>query len=68
LPSAFSPQGQFSGELIGENADTALYLPGFFSAIVSAPWPPIEWPMIEQVSVSSGRSLFFSAAGSSVVT
>ncbi len=44
-----------AGEQIGANADTDLYFPGFFSATVSAPCPPIEWPKIALFFPSTGK-------------
>ncbi len=49
---------------MGANADTDLYLSGFRAAIMIAPLPPIEWPVIDLIvdtwkyfSTSSGSSL-----------
>src|SRR5207248_11372381 len=65
--NAFCHQGHRIGEAIGANADTDLYACGFLSAMVSAPWPPIECPKMPASAISTGK---FSAtiAGSSYVT
>ncbi len=65
--NAFSPQGQRVGEQIGAKALTERNCPGFFSAIVSAPCPPIEWPLIACRSASTGN-FAFTSAGSSRLT
>ena len=40
------PQGTFMGLQMGAKADRDLYMSGFFRAMVMAPWPPMECPMI----------------------
>ena len=39
-------RGTCAGATIGAKADTDRNRPGFFNASVSAPCPPIEWPVI----------------------
>ena len=45
-PKAFFPQSQLLGFAMGANAETDLYLPGFFRKMVKAPWPPMLCPNI----------------------
>src|ERR1700687_3192094 len=64
---AFRPQGQRIGDAIGANADTDLYWRGFLSAMVSAPWPPIECPKMPTRFGSTGNVAATSAASSCVM-
>ena len=52
--NAFSPQGQRIGDAMGAKAEIDLNRSGFFSPIVSAPWPPIECPAIPTRAGSTG--------------
>lgn len=52
--NAFWPQGTAQGLTMGEKALTDLKTSGFFRAMVSAPWPPMEWPVIEAWSIGTG--------------
>ena len=66
--NAFSPHGHAVGSQIGANADTDAYVsPPSLSAIVSAPWPPIEWPEMER-TVGDTLKCDSTSAGSSCVT
>ena len=51
------PRDNRSGATIGAKAETDRYLPGFFSATVRAPCPPIEWPDTLIRSRSTGNAL-----------
>ena len=58
---------------MGANAETERYLPGFFSATMSAPWPPMLWPNTDARSTSTFTpsmvaNVALSTAGSSCVT
>jgi len=55
------------GAATGANADTLRYSPGWRSASVSAPWPPIEWPNNPTSPRQHGK-LAASSSGSSRVT
>lgn len=37
---------------VPEEGALTRYLPGFLRKMVRAPWPPMEWPMMEHFSVS----------------
>src|SRR5690606_24444505 len=54
-PSAFSPHGQLIGLTIGANALVERNRPGLRRLIVSAPWPPIECPVIPWRPSSTGK-------------
>ena len=53
-----------TGLQIGAKAETAAYIPGFFSAQMSAPWPPIEWPLMARLPGITGKFASISAGNS----
>ena len=55
-PAPSVPTAPALGATIGANAETLRKRSGWRSAIVSAPWPPIEWPMIPCRAMSTGNS------------
>ena len=52
------------GELIGAKAETLFQRPGLFSARVSAPCPPIEWPVSPWRPMSTGKFAAISSGSS----
>ena len=62
---AFSPQGTRVGATIGAKADTDRYRSGCAKAMVSAPWPPIEWPVSPDRPSSTGKCASINAGSSS---
>ena len=65
--NAFMPHGLCFGAAIGANADIDRYFCGFLRPMVSAPCPPIEWPMMP-LRVDVRRKLAAMIAGSSSTT
>jgi hypothetical protein len=63
--NALTPHGTSLGLQIGANALTLAYAPGFFSASVSAPWPPMLCPVMAARLGSSSGKCADSSAGSS---
>ncbi len=55
------------GLQIGEKAETDLYFWWFLKKMVSAPWPPIEWPVSEALPVSKFGKVVCKYDGSSSV-
>ena len=49
------PRAPALGATIGAKAETLRKRPGLRSARVSAPWPPIEWPVIACRAMSAGK-------------
>ena len=52
------------GEAIGAKAETALKRFVLRSAMVSAPWPPMEWPVMPWRPISAGRLASMSSGSS----
>ena len=56
------------GLQMGEKADTDVQVSGAFMAIVSAPAPPMLWPVIDRLPTSTAGAASRTAATSSSVT
>ena len=51
----FSPQGTDTGLTMGAKAETEVYMPGFLRWATRAPWPPMEWPVMDLFTGSTGN-------------
>ena len=56
--------GQLEIRRLRAKAEAARYSPGLRSASTSAPWPPIEWPLIARTPATTGKLASISSISS----